>query len=79
MEVMDLETRKINLINWISSVQEEEVLARIEMVQRERADWWETVSSEDQKAIQEGIDQLDKGEYITRLQVRGKIKEKYNF
>ncbi len=76
---MDLETRKINLINWISSVQEEEVLARIEMVQRERADWWETVSSEDQKAIQEGIDQLDKGEYITRLQVRGKIKEKYNF
>lgn len=76
---MNLETRKLNLINWISSVQEEEVLARMEMVQKERRDWWDAVSSEDKKAIHEGLDQLDKGKYITRSQVRKKIKEKYNF
>jgi len=75
---MNLEARKINLINWISSVQEEEILARIEMLQKERADWWDKVSSEDKKAIHDGLQQLDKGEYYTRSQIRDKIKEKYN-
>jgi hypothetical protein len=76
---MNLETRKLNLINWISSVQEEDVLIRMEKIQREPTDWWNTVSSEDKKAICNGLEQLDKGEYFTRSQVRDKIKEKYNF
>lgn len=76
---MNIETRKINLINWISSLQEEDVLAQMERIQRERNDWWDAVSSQDKKAINEGLEQLDKGEYITRSQVRNKLKEKYNF
>jgi hypothetical protein len=76
---MNLETRKINLINWISSVQEEDVLARMEMIQREKNDWWDAVSNEDKKAIHEGLGQLDKGEYITRSKVRNNSNEKYNF
>jgi hypothetical protein len=76
---MNLELRKVNLINWISSIQEEEVLARMERIQRERNDWWDSISSVDKKAICEGLDQLDKGEYINRTQVRDRIKEKFNF
>lgn len=29
MEIMNLEARKVNLINWISSVQESEIIERI--------------------------------------------------
>jgi len=76
---MNIETRKINIINWISSIQEEEILAEMERIQKEKTDWWNTVSSEDKKAINEGLEQLDKGEFLTRSQVRNKIKEKYNF
>ncbi len=36
-------------------------------------------NEEDKKAIKEGLEQLDKGDFLTRSQVRGKIKEKYNF
>lgn len=79
MEVMNLETRKINLINWISSIQEEDVLAQMERIQREKKDWWDTISHEDKSAINDGLEQLDKGEYISRSQVRNRIKEKYNF
>jgi predicted transcriptional regulator len=79
MEIMNIETRKINIINWISSIQEEGILAEMERIQKEKADWWNTVSSEDKKAINEGLEQLDKGEFLTRSQVRNKIKEKYNF
>ncbi len=76
---MNLEARKINLINWISTIQEEDVLAEMEKIQGKKTDWWDTVGKEDKKAIIEGLEQLDKGEYLTRSQVRNKIREKYNF
>jgi predicted transcriptional regulator len=75
---MNLEARKLNLINWISSLQEEETLREIEKVQIEKADWWDKVSRKDKKAIEEGLDQLDRGEFITRNKVRNKIKERFN-
>ncbi len=76
---MNLENRKLNLINWISSMQEEEILRKVENIQKERADWWDKISKTDKKAINEGLDQLDRGELLTRDQVRTKIKERFNF
>jgi predicted transcriptional regulator len=75
---MNLEARKLNLINWISSIQEEETLNEVEKIQKKKADWWDKVSHKDKKAIEEGLDQLDRGEYLTRDRVRNKIKEKFN-
>jgi hypothetical protein len=79
MNIMNLETRKINIINWISSIQQEDIVAKMEEIQKEDADWWNTLTNEDKKAVDEGLAQLDKGEYLIRSQVRNKIKEKYNF
>jgi len=78
MEIMNLESRKINLINWISTIQEEDILNKVEKIQRDNVDWWDTISDEDKKAINEGVEQLDRGEYLTRSQVRSKIKERFN-
>ncbi len=76
---MNLESRKINLINWISSIQEENILAQMEKIQKENNDWWDIISEEDKKAINDGLNQLDRGEYVTRSQVKTQIKEKFNF
>ncbi len=76
---MNIETRKVNIINWISSIQEEDVLAEMERIQNEKGDWWHNVSNEDKKAINEGMEQLDNGEFLTRSEVKNKIKDKYNF
>jgi predicted transcriptional regulator len=76
---MNLEIKKLNLINWISSIQEKSVLSKIEKIQRENADWWDKLSKKDKDAINEGLEQLDRGEYLTREQVREKIKSKFNF
>ncbi|MGF7138246.1 hypothetical protein [Roseimarinus sediminis] len=76
---MSLEARKINLINWISSVQETDIIDKIEKIQNEKTDWWDTINREDRQAIEEGLEQLDKGEFLTRSQVRNRIKEKFNF
>ena len=76
---MKLETRKINLINWISTIQEENILEKVEKIQKEKTDWWDTLSDNDKKAINEGVSQLDKGEYLTHAQVRSKIKKRFKF
>lgn len=61
---MNLETRKINLINWISTLQKKNVLEKIEKIQKGKTDWCDTTSDEDKKAITEGSEQLDRGEYL---------------
>jgi hypothetical protein len=76
---MNIETRKINLINWISTIQEDSILEKVENIQKEKADWWDTTSDKDKNAINEGIEQLDRGEHLTHSQVRSKIKERFNF
>lgn len=76
---MNLETRKINLINWISTLQEENTLNKVEEIQKTTTDWWDTISKEDKEAINEGLNQLDKGDSLTRKQVERKIQERFNF
>ena len=75
---MTLEARKINLINWISTIQEDNILEKVEKIQKEKTDWWDTISNKDKKAIDEGLGQLDRGEHLTHSQVRSKIKERFN-
>jgi len=54
-------------------------LGAMEKIQRKESDLWDTVSKEDKEAINERLEQLDKGDYLIRSQVRNKIKQKYNF
>jgi hypothetical protein len=75
MRTMDIAGRKINLISWISNLQDEKILSRIETVKGEEADWWETISDEERAEIEEGIAQLDRGESIPHEQVMAKYKK----
>jgi len=73
---MKMEARKMNLINWLTTLQEESVLAQMEMIQEEFVHKATTLSPSDQEAIQEGLEQLDNNEYISRSQVRKRIGQK---
>ena len=42
-------------------------------------DFWSDVSPEDQAAINEGIEQLDKGEYVSHKSLQEEIKNRFNF
>jgi len=76
---MNIEARKINIINWISTLQEEDILSKMEALQKQNADWWNALNMEDKAAINDGLAQLDNDEFLTRSQVRNDIKAKYNF
>lgn len=79
MNVMNLETRKRNLINWITAVQEHEILEKVEEIQKESYDWWDSLSDDDKNAIKDGLQQLNSGNYISHEQVRTRIMEKFKF
>ncbi|HBF88130.1 MAG TPA: hypothetical protein DDX39_05760 [Bacteroidales bacterium] len=40
---------------------------------------WDTLSNEDKVAIQEGINQLDNGQYVKDENVRENLKSKFSF
>ena len=75
MDVMNLETRKINIISWVSHLQDENILSRIEELQSQKDDWWNLISDEERAEIEEGIQQADRGELKSTDEVLSKYKK----
>ncbi len=75
MKIMNIETRKLKIINWVSHLQDETVLTRIEQLQSQKQDWWDLISKEEKAEIEEGISQADKGETKTTEDVLSKYKK----
>jgi predicted transcriptional regulator len=75
MMIMNIETRKLNIINWVSHLQDEAVLSRIEQLQSQKQDWWDLISEEEKAEIKEGISQADKGETKTTEEVLSKYRK----
>jgi hypothetical protein len=78
MQDINLNTRKNNVINWISSLQDSEILEKVEEIKKGTSDWWDKISDEDKTAIREGLNQLDKGMTLNRSQSRARIKKRFN-
>lgn len=63
------------------NTQKEQVLQRIKEVfeQEEGIDFWDELNIEDQAAIEEGIEQLDKGQSVSHESVKENIKKRFKF
>lgn len=75
LDIMKLETRKIGLINWLSQLQDEETINKLESLRDEKQDWWNTISDEERAQIEEGLSQANKGEVIPHDKVMEKYKK----
>ncbi len=59
---MNIAVKKIELIEWISKVQDEKLIRKMEVLRKEaEADWWDTLTSEQQEDIEAGITDLEEG------------------
>lgn len=74
---MDIKAEKLNLIQWLLQLNDENVIAKIKELQNEDADWWDSLSAYEARAIQEGIEELDRGEGIIHEQVVAEARRKY--
>ena len=72
---MNLETRKLNIISWISSLEDESIIDRIEKLRSNEVDWWTTIDANEKADIERGILQADNGDVKTTDEVISKYKK----
>lgn len=72
----ELETVKHRLIKWISKLDDEMVLRQIDYFRIRQKSGFDQLSKEDQDAINEGLLQLNEGNYINYADARERINLK---
>ncbi len=76
---MDI-TTKYNIIAQIINSTDEHFLASAEsLVKSDKGDFWNVLSEEDKTAINDGLAQLDRGEFVLHNAVQNSIKKKLDF
>lgn len=80
---MDIQSRKYDLIQAIIQLKDITVLEKLEHLLKQESpvadDWWNTIPSSEKEAINQGIDQLDRGESVSHEEVRKRINAKLIF
>ncbi len=76
MNVMNIESTKLELMHLLLQTQKESLLAKLKKVfEEEQTDWWYDLSEQEQKDIEIGISQADKGEYIEDQEAMKRFKK----
>jgi predicted transcriptional regulator len=81
---MDIKTLKSEIYRKIDELDEEQLFQVNEMVtaylkQTNEEEQWDTLSDEDKAAIEEGISQIERGEFYTHEEVMKMIHREFGF
>ncbi len=68
---MKSEQLKLELIQWLTSIDDKQILQSLFRFKnmQENTDWWDTLSDEQLKEIEKGIDDVKKGKTISSKSV----------
>jgi len=62
---MDIQTSKIALVKMILNIENDKFIEKItEFIQKEKVDFWNDLSLAEQKEIEKGIEELNKGKRV---------------
>ena len=73
---MNIELVKHKLINWILDLNDENLLMKVDSLRTKHSCSWDKLSEEDRHAVEEGLLQLNEGEYISYSEARKRINTK---
>lgn len=71
---MDIQAQKLELIEWLTQLTDERVLAKISALRREKTDWWGQISHEEKADIAQGLKDLEEGKSSPFDQVIAKYR-----
>lgn len=72
-----LSNKKIELIQWLSTIEDVSILNKImDLRKKENVDWWNSISDEEKKSIEVGIKEANKGKLNEHSKAR-KLYEKW--
>jgi len=73
---MDIQAEKLNLIKWLTSVDEPAVIERFIALKKEQhLDWWDTITDDERAEIEQGIAEADRGEILSHEEVMSKYQK----
>ena len=72
---MNLELRKLSIIEYLAELQDEVVIQQIENLLKPRSDFWEELSSNEKAIIKKGIEDLNQGNKIEFKKFMKKLKK----
>ena len=68
---INLQNNKIELIQWLSTLNDKSLIDKIMVLRKkEKTDWWNEISSEEQKSIEKGIQDADNGKLTSHSNVK---------
>ena len=77
--IMNLQAKKLQLVQLILDTEKPAVLAKVEAVFRKEkgADWWDEISEAEKNAIEESLAEADSGQLIPHAKVMKEVRVKY--
>ena len=77
MDITGIQNIKIELIQWLTTLDDETVIQKlVDLRNHQLKDWWNELSDAEIKSIEKGIKDAEKGKLVPHSEAR-KIYEKY--
>ena len=74
---MNLEAKKLDLINWLNSLKDTSVISQLYAIKNDsESDWYQHLSKKEKKEIEKGLNDLDNGKTISNDDVRQIVRQK---
>ncbi|SEA70886.1 hypothetical protein [Bizionia paragorgiae] len=74
---INLQNKKIELIQWLSTLDDKSLIDKLmKLRKKEKTDWWNNISTDEQRSIEKGIQDADNGKLTSHSNVK-KIYEEW--
>jgi len=78
---MDVQSEKLHIIEQLIQLQDVSLIQRVKDLLNgpDNVDFWEELSEEDQRIINEGLHQLDSDEFVSHESIQKEVKSRFGF
>lgn len=62
---LELQTKKLELIHWLSSIDDLRIIDKISKIRKEEKSWWNDISDAEKKMIEGGLKDIEDGNKVS--------------
>ena len=77
MSTAEINKKKLDLIAWINKLSDENIIEFLEALKKSKSkdDWWDELSESQKQTLQNGMDDIEKGNTIPSNKFRSELKD----
>ncbi|MFZ4435014.1 MAG: hypothetical protein ACOYOR_00755 [Flavobacterium psychrophilum] len=77
MEAVNIQSKKLELIQWLSTIEDLSVLNKIsDLKKQENKDWWNSISENEKQSLEKGLQDAEAGKLSSHSKAR-KLYDKW--